>query len=134
MKIEVRDAPYKLRNGGKAWIHKADTGEPSFHGYYIDVNGTAYCSYWTSSGAAGFSGHRAEDIVSDWHEPEKPETLNVADMWVIVDHYPDGSMAVSHPHTSKPLPLSSAVSILRVRDWEAVKRGEREFVIGEGLI
>lgn len=76
----------------------------------------------------------AKDIIGIWED--EPDEIDVANMWVcIVRHKTNGSIvAQRRMYADKPSPMSAdTIAIIRVSEWEAIKRGERKLIKGEGL-
>lgn len=74
------------------------------------------------------------EIIGLWED--EPEEIDVADMWVPIDLHKDGSVCAGDCYATKEdaLVLEGAnLAVIRVREWSAIKRGERKLIKGEGL-
>lgn len=116
---------YRTQCGKKAWFvaNGRGLGYPIFEYREPDDN-----SVFSN---VGFF-HESK-IIGQWEEPSKE--IDVANMWVAVTERAGHIIAHRKVYRDKPessLPANT-IAIIRVSEWEAIKRGERKLIRGEGL-
>lgn len=133
---------YKTRGGGKVWF----IGEAKKTGALplAFENEAGNIASYTVRGEYFGDSMSKDDIIGIWED--EPEQIDVANMWVSIQQYVagDGSMVIDtiqqdgfnvfmqHRET-KPKAEPNTIAIIRVHEWEAIKRGERSLIKGEGL-
>lgn len=126
---------YKTRGGSRAWFIGVASGLT--WPYVFKHEDFSVVTQHDEEGNLMPEGTYSEDdcdIIGTWEE--SPEEIDVANMWVaIVRHKKNGSiMANRRMYADKPANLpADTIAFIRVSEWEAIKRGERKLIKGEGL-
>lgn len=125
-------ATYKTRIGQRAWF--IGCKPDSYNGDHplVFMVGDSVFTYREDGKSAGWS---ELDIIGTWEE--SPEEIDVANMWVAIKRDDAGCVIECHAGIYAPtLPRKfdkDIIAIIRVFEWEAIKRGERKLKVGEGL-
>lgn len=106
---------YKTRGGERA--------------YYCGVSFYGDPLFLVQRSNGKFEGVVWADIIGLWEE--SPEEIDVANMWVHVRYCGAQYAAEIWPEDGKPAEYT--IAIIRVSEWEAIKRGDRKLIKGEGL-
>lgn len=123
---------YKTRGGGRAWFIQNDSlggMMPSL--LFAHEDGVQH--HGVDGSHLSASEETLWDIIDPWEE--SLEEIDVANMWVVVlINRQKNLLAIDCIFPEKPESWDeSHVAIIRVSEWEAIKRGERKLIKGEGL-
>jgi len=139
---------YKMRNGEKAWVAGVVPKKTLLDTIVGIARGTA--TIWLMDGR-GPSVDTAYDLISPWEDPpavvewdamlhsrqertDKAEEIDVGDYWVSIWEMPAGSISEGGViMLKKPISRKGIIAIIHVHEWEAILRGDRKLIKGEGL-
>lgn len=136
MEIQVNKY-YKTRDGEKAFVgymkEKSDwSGEYVGHICH-EEEGTALATwFWEGSFTSDVVKGDYRDLVAPWEDVEEVE---VSVMWVLVyySNITETQYDYEDMYISKPIVANNTVAIVTMADWEDIKQGKRNLIIGEGI-
>lgn len=61
------------------------------------------------------------------------ETINIASMFIKVNHSDNGAIHAWDPVPDYPVLDSTTIAVVTVKDWQDILSGKRELIVGEGV-